>query len=102
MKIPKSFTVGGVEFHVKIVDRVEEDKLGQCSCAEGEIQIAKTYWGRNQCPSCMENTFCHELIHAILGTMGKEDLNEDECFVNTFAGFLTECVKTMKFNEDED
>ena len=42
------------------------------------------------------NTFFHELIHSILRTMGELELNDNEKFVNCFAGFLTEAIRTME------
>ena len=41
-------------------------------------------------------TFLHELTHAILFAMGKEELNDDESFVNTFSSFLSEAINTME------
>lgn len=38
----------------------------------------------------------HEITHAILFAMGKEELNEDESFVNTFSSFLSEVINTME------
>ena len=38
----------------------------------------------------------HELTHAILFAMGKNELNDDESFVNTFASFLSEAISTME------
>ena len=40
--------------------------------------------------------FLHELTHAILFAMGKDELNEDEAFVNTFSSFLSEAINTME------
>ena len=34
--------------------------------------------------------------HAILFAMGKEELNEDESFVNTFSSLLNEAISTME------
>ena len=38
----------------------------------------------------------HEIIYAILFAIGKEELNEDESFVNTFSSFLSETINTME------
>lgn len=97
MKIPSRFIVGGATVDVVVKDRIEDDKLGSCSLPEGRIELANTYYGRKQSEESMLNTFYHEMVHSILGTMGKDDLNDDESFVCTFASFLTECMTTMKF-----
>ena len=46
------------------------------------------------------NTFYHELTHCILQTMGEHELNDNEKFVCCFAGFLTEAMRNLKFEEE--
>ena len=41
-----------------------------------------------------ETTLYHELVHAILFSMGKS--NHDEEFVDTFGGFLHQYMKTRQ------
>lgn len=97
-KIPKSFTVGGQEIEVKQVDICENNCIGDIILAQGEIQIAKYVTrGVEQSESAKLNTFLHELTHAILKTMGEYELNSNERFVCTFSGFLTEAVKSFKY-----
>ena len=95
-KIPTRYNVGGQLIEVTEIERFEDDKLGECCVAEGFVKIAKTFRGRVHTESSKFNTFCHELTHTILDTMGRTDLSEDEVFVNSFAGFLTESLTTMK------
>lgn len=41
------------------------------------------------------NTLYHEITHAILGTMGEVDLNNNERFVNCFSSFLAEAMDSV-------
>ena len=43
-----------------------------------------------------EQTFCHELVHSILFAMGKPVSDHDELFVDAFATFLHQYLKTAK------
>lgn len=97
-KIPKSLTVGGQDIEVKQVDICEESDLGNIILGQGEIQIANNV-SRNipQSETSKLNTFYHELTHAILRTMGEYELNSNEKFVCTFSGFLTEAIRSFKY-----
>lgn len=97
-KIPKSFTVGGQDINVKQVEFCENQDLGNIILGQGEIQIANfvTRGVEQSCTSKL-NTFYHELTHAILRTMGEYELNNNERFVCTFSGFLTEAVRSFKY-----
>ena len=46
-------------------------------------------------PMNQDQTFYHELVHAILNEMG-HDLNNDEFFVQTFSNFLHQFITTKK------
>lgn len=96
-EIPATFTLGGVEHVVEIQQVVGYDQdFGQYDSARKAIQIALTSMGRVLPQSFQQQTFLHELVHAILNTMRKDDLYDDESFVNTFASFLNEAINTMK------
>lgn len=96
-KIPKEFTLGGVEHVVEIQQTVGyEQDYGLYDPTRKVIQIAQTSRGRGVPQSSQQQTFLHELVHAILNTMRKDDLYDDEAFVNTFASFLNEAINTMK------
>lgn len=94
MKIPKRIRIGGQELEIKFLPNLEGD-LGKCCLANGVIKIAQTFDGLEQSPSSIDNTYWHEVVHAILDTMGENELSRNEKFVCSFAGFLTECVKSM-------
>lgn len=97
-KIPKSLTVGGQDIEVKHVEFCEDSCLGDINLSQGEIRIAE-YVSRNvpQSDTSKLNTFYHELTLAILRTMGEYELNSNEKFVCTFSGFLTEAIRSFKY-----
>ena len=95
--IPKSLHVGGQELEVRLVERCKDNELGTCCVAQGFIEIARKY-NREAIvvPSVQFNSFLHELTHAILDTMGENELSANEKFVNTFSSFLAEAIKCSK------
>ena len=95
-KLPKKFKVGSVDYEVKRVEHCgNNDDFGFWR-PQGIIEIANQAGGYEVSESKKMQTFLHELTHAILFTMGKEDLNDDESFVNTFSSFLNEAINTME------
>ena len=95
-KIPKKFRVGGVEWDVQLVQHCGNyDDFGFCK-PQGIIEIANQAGGYEISESKKKQIFLHELTHAILFAMGKDELNEDEAFVNTFSSFLSEAINTME------
>ena len=96
MNIPKKFRVGGVDHGGKrMKKRGINDYFGLWR-PQGIIEIANQAGGYDVSESKKKQTFLHELTHAILFAMGKEELNEDESFVNTFSSFLNEAMNTME------
>jgi len=71
MKIPKSFSLAGVQWSVEETEAISD--MGHCDSDNARIRL------RKDLPKQMkEVTFCHELVHAILFTTGKTDHNETE------------------------
>ena len=96
MRIPKKIRVGGQEIEVTQPMCIEGGKLGECRLGDGYIKIAEQFNGVSQPESSKVNTYWHEVTHCILDTMGRGDLSQDETFVSSFAGFLTECYHSME------
>lgn len=95
IKIPNHFYIGGQRVDVMIGDDpcLRQD-LGLCRLANGTIHIADT-----QTPDSKMNTFVHELLHAALDTIGRYSESNDEQFVCSLAGALTEAIRTMEYGE---
>lgn len=102
VKIPQLIHVGGQDINIELVDKIEGDKLGQCSVSQGYIKIARSSLGRKQGYSSQLNTFWHEVVHCILDTMGEQELCSNEKFVCCFSSFLCEATKNAYFVEDID
>lgn len=97
--IPKSFQIGGVTWKVNHKGNIESVpgtfEFGECDFTNTTIKVAKV---NNNVPiqkEIMEETFYHELMHCILGTMS-HDLWSNEQFVQTLAAFLYQYEKTKK------
>lgn len=100
--IPKRIRVGGQDIEVKIVETIPGQNCGISDIVTGEIQIAKYVDDRKQTESSMYNTFIHECLHAVLGTMGEHELNENEKFVSCMAGFVTEIIRSMDAAQSQE
>ena len=95
-KIPKKFKVGSVDYEVRFVEHCgNNDDFGFWR-PQGIIEIATQAGGYEVSESKKMQTFFHELTHAILSQIGKEELNSDESFVNTFSPFLAEAIDSME------
>lgn len=97
--IPKEVTIGGQHLNIENVTTITDDRLGQCSIAEGYIRIAETFNGKIHSNSSKRNTFYHEVTHCILDTMGEFELSANEKFVSCFSAFLTEAMRNAVFTE---
>ena len=94
MELPKEIQIGGQILATQMCNELG-GKLGQCCCYNGYIKIATNVDSNAQTESSMLNTYIHECIHAILDTMGRSDLSQDESFVSSFAGFATEGIVSI-------
>ena len=97
--IPKSLQVGGQDINVSFEDRLDNDCFGLSSIGGGYIKIARNPKGVEQSESSILNTFIHECVHTILDSMGEYDLSSNEVFVSSFAGFATELIKSLKYDD---
>lgn len=88
--VATSFSLAGSNWSVVYLPHMEE--LGKC---DPEKQIIFIRMDMNK--QTTEQTFYHELVHAIMFTMGK--LNHDEEFVDTFGAFLHQYQTTKDMNE---
>lgn len=99
VKLPPKINVGGNKLEIDFPNTLDSNQLGQCCIAEGFIAIARGYNSDRgyvtQSASSKENTFYHELTHAILGTMYKTDLNADEEFVCVFSSLLCQTMQQI-------
>lgn len=97
-KIPHKFTLGGTDYTV----RYEEDYTNGSEFAhfepvKCEVVIHRKIRGVEVNENTMYNSFLHEMTHAILGTYGFTEQNDDEKFVNAFASGLTQVFLSAEY-----
>lgn len=95
MKIPSKIRIGGQDVDVCIVERIDEEKLGQICIAEGKMLIADNFSTKKQSETSKINTFIHEVVHGILDIMGETELSGNEKFVSTFSSFMVDVVEEI-------
>ena len=83
--VASTFTLAGFEWTVRYVEGITE--YGLCNPSTQEIIIRA---GLNE--QMTQQTFFHELVHAIMFTMGK--LNHDEEFTDAFGALLHQYERT--------
>ncbi len=83
--IPSTFYLVGGLWTVKWVEDLSE--YGKCDCATFTIYLRT---GMNK--TFTEQTFFHELVHAIMFAMGHT--NQDEVFVDAFGALLHQYDRT--------
>lgn len=78
---------------------------GKCAIGKGgqfDVGINKLGWRSNVmhkkfAPKQVQETFWHEVTHAILHDMGRDTLNRDEKFFTEFAHRVTKGINTASF-----
>lgn len=83
--LPTSFTLAGFEWTVVV--RPDLSEYGRCDSGTQIIYIRE---GMNE--QMTQQTFFHELVHAIMFTMGHT--THDEVFTDAFGAFLHQYEKT--------
>lgn len=92
--IPKSYNLLGHKINVHIVP---ESRWKPKSCVGTFEPHRHRIMIRGSLDESLRgHTFYHEMVHSILSSMG-HDLNEDENFVDMFAGLLHQAATTMEF-----
>jgi hypothetical protein len=86
--IPSEFQLGGITWKVRMMKRLP-GKLGDCNIQNQEIRIRE-----NLPQDVKEQTFYHELVHAIKMAMGINGDDHDEVETDAFAMFLHQYEKT--------
>jgi len=97
----KSFELGSYKFTIKYVKTVKdpdtgEELLGLCDYLDGTIYVATEFKGQKLSEDAIQHNYHHEEAHAIMGIMGKQDLNRDEIFIDHLGLCLAQIRKTSK------
>lgn len=97
--IPQQFRLAGKTWHVRELSDKDierhpdggEDVFGLCLNGHSEILIRAGLPQQER-----EHTFLHELVHAMLYTLGWGRLNADEDRVDALAGMLHQFLQTKR------
>ncbi len=96
MVIPKKFQLMGHTFDVIHVEGMirdpDDDELCRGLCQFSELKL---HVNTAQVPSMTSHTFMHELMHAVLWTIG-HPLAADENFVDAVAGGLAQALDSVE------
>lgn len=98
--IPKRLRIGNKDYSIEVVEAMLDKRLaGEVNYHERLIQVGMRNGrtGRLFDPSFVQDTFWHELVHAILDDMDEDTLNRDEKFVTEFASRLARAIRTARF-----
>lgn len=90
MNIPKTFQLAGITWKVR--ENSHLINMGECHSQRGLIYLKPD---PNYNAAVLEQTYVHELVHAILFTMGDAGPH-DEKFVDGFAALLHQYMNTAK------
>lgn len=93
LPIPRSYRLLAHRIRVKAVPAHEwphEDHVGSYNALDQVIEL------RDDGGSLSGHTFCHELTHSILTSMG-HPINADEAFVDSFSGLLHQALTTATY-----
>jgi hypothetical protein len=99
LRLPKKIRVGTRWYSVDVVESMRnKSEMGRVDYVDQKIELARrTHHGVPFRLSALEDTFWHELTHAILHNMGEHELNERELFVEEFARRLSAAIRTARF-----
>jgi predicted SprT family Zn-dependent metalloprotease len=97
-EIPRSFWLMGQKITVSFSDKLATDNgaLGQSFFNSNTIKIQRPTGSFEISNDQLELTFYHELVHFILHTMGQNELNNNEQFVDMFGNLLVQFLRTKK------
>ena len=99
LTLPKKIKVGDNWYSVDIAETMKERLfMGEVHYGKRTITLArKSYHGIPLKLSALHETFWHELTHAILESMGRTDLDNDETFVEEFSNRLAKAIQSARF-----
>lgn len=99
LHLPKKIKVGSNWYSVDIVESMQnKSEMGRVHYDTRKIELARrTHHGVPLRLSAIQETYWHELVHAILESMGEHELNDRESFVERFAYLLAQSIRSARF-----
>jgi len=98
--IPRLVRVGNKRYSVEVVEALlDKQNVARIQYDEQRIQLGlrNGQTNRRLPASEVQDSFWHELVHAILYDMGRHNLNRDESFVIGFASRLSKAIDSARF-----
>jgi len=96
-KIPKRFMLGGTVYDV-VIKSIPEDVSAnaELGCYDFLTNTIELYRYNNISKQCLEQSFLHELTHAIFCHINDKESYDNETKVDMFSHHLYEFLKTME------
>lgn len=92
MIIPKSFKLFGRTFKVTQPKQIDgRSSWGSCNYGKAQIKVLKGLSDEDK-----EQTYLHEITHAILDGLEYNELSDDEKFVDLFSKALHQVLTTQE------
>ena len=96
--IPKSFSLFGEQYRISNLKEIDKGQsFGHALFNENKIKLAKTFNKKKVQEDQRESTYCHEMVHIILGALGHSELNDNEEFVDSFGKALHQILKSSRY-----
>jgi hypothetical protein len=96
--IPRKIKVGEKWYSIEVVEAMQEHgMLGEVNYPAQKIKVSTTHNKRKLAKDDVQDTFWHELIHAILYDMGRYKLTKDEVFVTGLSSRLHKAIASARF-----
>ena len=100
LDLPRSIRVGKKRYSIDVVETMmQRGDMARVHYDENRIEIGtrSNKTGRKFGKKEMNDSFWHELIHAILYDMNAHALNKNERFVTEFAKRLSKAIDSARF-----
>lgn len=95
LPIPKKFQILGHTYKVKLLKKVNGGKdHGEVDDNKKIVRLERE--STEQPLSKVEETWLHEMVHAILDELAYHKLSDDEIFVERFSKALHQALKTSE------
>ena len=101
LALPRTIRIGKQRYSVDVVETMlNKGDMARVFYDKRKIQLAKrsNSTGRKYTRKEMNDSFWHELVHAILRDMEEHKLNKREEFVEGFAKRLSIAINTARFS----
>lgn len=98
--LPRRIRVGSRQYTIDVVETMlNKGDMARVFYDKRQIQIAtkSARTGRRYARKELNDSFWHELVHAILYDMDEHTLNRNERFVTEFAKRLADAVDSARF-----